>query len=219
MGGVAIGAAIAGENVGGIIGAMIPVGIGAFVHIGFWTTMVFAVLERTGSDAPMPEWDVDQLPELHTKSVVIGDVIATVVLAAVLAGSVVWDRVIGWGSDQVHVLADDLWPVAATALFLGLALTIVVALLALRAGRWTLPLAVANAAIALIFLVGSLMLIWQNQMLDPEFTALWADLPAGVDTGVNVLLSLVFAGSLIASIPDPFVKAIRAARTTTPSQP
>lgn len=212
MVGVAIGTAVSGGDVGDVIGSMVAVGISTVVHIGFWTTLVFVILERTNSDTTLTKWDLDQLPAVQTKKVAIGDLVATIVLAVILAGSVIWDHFIGWGSDQVHVLSDSLWPGIAIGLFVCLALTIAIALGVLRAGRWTILLASLNAIIALVILVASFILIWQNDLLHPDLTALWADAGDGVRTGINVALTIVFGASVISSIPEPFVKAVRARR-------
>lgn len=212
MAGVAIGTAISGGNVGAVIGAMVAVGISVVVHIGFWTTLVFVILERTNSDTPLPKWDLDQLPVVQTKKVAVGDLIATIVLAVILAGSFTWDHFVGWGSDEIHVFSDALWPAAAVGLFVCLALTIVIALIVLRTGRWTILLASLNAVIALVILVASFALIWQNSMLHPDLTTLWAGSGDEVQTGVNVALSIVFGASVISSIPEPFAKAVRARR-------
>ena len=49
---------------GDVIGSAIAVAISIAVHLGFWTTLVFAVLERSpgkGADADLA-WTPDMLP-------------------------------------------------------------------------------------------------------------------------------------------------------------
>lgn len=212
MVGAAIGTAISGGDIGAVIGAMVAAGISTVVHIGFWTTLIFVILERTNSETTLPDWNVDQLPVVQTKKAVVGDVIATIVLALILAGSVLWDHFVGWGQDQVHVLSDVLWPGVAVGFFVCLALTVVIALIVLRVGRWTILLASLNTVIALVILVASFVLIWNNDMLHSDLTTLWAGASDAVTTGINVALTLVFAASVISAIPDPFMKAVRARR-------
>src|SRR5699024_7039587 len=60
--GVALAQLIAQEPIGAVIGESIAAGISAVVHVFFWVTLVFAILERSGADAGA-RWDVDQLPE------------------------------------------------------------------------------------------------------------------------------------------------------------
>ena len=59
--GVGLSQALIGADVGTIIGQAIGVAISAAVHVTFWTTLVFVILERTGTDTG-ERWSVDDLP-------------------------------------------------------------------------------------------------------------------------------------------------------------
>src|SRR5690606_27193174 len=100
-GGVAIAFAIRGDSVGEIIGGVIGVTISAGVHIAFWTTLAFAILDRTtsrqerspggisdkdlvGLEEIADPWTLDSLPSIEDSSVQLsrGETIASVVLGA-----------------------------------------------------------------------------------------------------------------------------------------
>ena len=46
--GVALGQTLAGASIGEVIGSTVAGVIGVIVHLCFWMTLVFAILERTG---------------------------------------------------------------------------------------------------------------------------------------------------------------------------
>ena len=98
MVGVAIATLLQGGGVGEVIGALVPVVLQSVVQIAFWTTLVFFVLERTGSTGEtITDWSPDHLPASETRGVAISDFVATVVMSVLLGGAVVWDRFFGWG--------------------------------------------------------------------------------------------------------------------------
>lgn len=202
--------AIGGGGIGDVIGAMIPAIIISTVNVGFWTTLVFAALERTGSTGEtVLDWSPDKLPHRIIPIARIADLIATIVVFAILIGAVVWDRTVGWGQDQVHLLAPGLWPVTMIVWFALLALVIVVEVLVVVRGRWTLPLALISTALSAVALIGAIWLIWQNRVLDPGLMARMAE--ASTPTTdvlqiVNIVLTVVVGGILIGTAFDVFRK-------------
>jgi hypothetical protein len=53
---------IAGTGGGAIVGGTVLVLLTVTVYLGFWTTAVFAVLDRVGGGRPLAGWTPDQLP-------------------------------------------------------------------------------------------------------------------------------------------------------------
>lgn len=83
---------VAGIQFGGVIGTTVGVLIGVAAHIGFWTTLVFFIIERTHSGKKEIQeaigiWTPDMLPELPAKhQIPISEGITDLVTYAFLAG-------------------------------------------------------------------------------------------------------------------------------------
>jgi hypothetical protein len=123
--GVLIALLIADTSIAETIGTLWTVAIGTFVHVGFWTTLVFFILERTGTDTGV-RWTLDALPELQETGGERGKLVASLVFLGIAATAVLWDRTIGFvfvakdgvdigvgvGSQTVAMpaLNPDLWP-------------------------------------------------------------------------------------------------------------
>ena len=202
--------AIGGGDVGAVIGAMIPAIITSGLHVTFWTTLAFVILERTGSTGDtVLEWNPEKLPRRVIPLARISDLIGVVVMTVILIGSVIWDRAIGWGDEHVHVLSPTLWPWVMTAWFALLAVGLVVEAVAAARGRWSVPLAALSIAAALVAMIGAIMLIWRNAVLDPQ---LMAQLQAASGPGrdvvqiVNITLTAVLGGILIGMVFDAYRK-------------
>lgn len=202
LGGVLIGDAARGANVGAILGSAISVLIQSVVHVGFWTTLVFVILERTGSSGDtVLEWSPDQLPQAtSTSSPRFGDAIATGVLFVLLTGSVVWDRVVGWGGEHVHLLSSGLWPWTIAIGFALLAVGVLIEVIAGVRGRMSAMLSRVGVLASLVASIGAIVLIWQGAVLDPDLMARMraASTPTtDVVQIVNIVLTVVVVGTLV----------------------
>ena len=107
----ALGQTIAGAPVGEIIASAIVATGGTIIHICFWTTLVFVVLERTGSSTSIDKGDVDQLPELTENGPGRNELIGSLVFLGLAVGALVWDRLRGFiPAETLPILNPDLWP-------------------------------------------------------------------------------------------------------------
>ncbi|WP_091230553.1 permease prefix domain 1-containing protein [Microbacterium sp. 3J1] len=217
MGGVAVAQAIDRAPIGSIIGAAVAVGISVIVHVCFWVTLVFFILERTGADTGV-KWDVDQLPEPTQNGAGRADAIASLVFLILGVGAIFWDAFIGFfptDGAPIAVLNPGLWPWGIT-FFIGLIVAealLAVAVYARR--RWTVGAAIVNTVLAVIFAIWSLTLLLQGQLLNPEFLS-----HVFTDTGVTEetmrILTVITAFGLIAfpiwDIVDGWIKTARARR-------
>jgi hypothetical protein len=188
------------EGIGPVAASTAGVAMTTALHVAFWTTLAFAVVERSG--ASLGPWDPEALPDLdESRTVTRADTVASVVLSVLVAAAIVWQQtsspVEGAGGDAVPVLDPALWSGWIPALLVVLALDVVVALAVFRAGRWTRRLAVTQAVLDLAFALPLLVLLQRDQLFDPRFLdALvaggWAeasrDLTATMTAGVLVVL-------------------------------
>ena len=217
LGGVALAQFIAGAGIGTVIGTSIATTISAIVHVGFWTTLVFVILERTGASTGAA-WTVDQLPEPQPTGAGRVDLIASLVVTGLLAASLVWDRFVGWvrvDGEPVPLLGPGLWPLAITGIYAILAGWIVVAIWVFVRGRWTVPTAILSTALAVALMSLTLSLLGRGELVNPAFIDV-VFTANGVEEGTRRILGIITAFALVAfpawSIADAWIKTARDAK-------
>ena len=213
--GVALGQTLAGAGFGAIVGSVVSVVIAVIVHVGFWVTLVFVILERTGHETMDPSpWTPEKLPEPKASGATFADMVVGLVFLALGVGAVLWDHFVGWpvGDGRTMSLLDPaLWPWWITGLFVVMALAAVLAVAVHAAGRWTAGLAVVNAVLNVAVAVPTLWLLWQGRLLNPAFFPAVATEDGGEVTVIlNILVGFAVAGVAIWSSIDAFLKAHRA---------
>jgi hypothetical protein len=228
LGVVALGQTISGAAVGEIISSSILAAGGVVIQLCFWTTLVFVVLERAGTDTG-ETWNVDKLPEPMENSGGRSELIAALVFLGIAVGALLWDRFRGFvivDGEALPILDPQLWPWGISALFALIALEAVFAIVVFMRGRWSVGLAVANTVLALIFLAWALTLLLRGGLVNPDFlshlTAVGGegfaagDAKAADEGGIfrilAVLLGFAIALGVGWDIVDGWVKAARARR-------
>ncbi|MFW5473429.1 permease prefix domain 1-containing protein [Knoellia sp. CPCC 206450] len=130
------------------------------VHLAFWVTLTFAVIEWTRPEAerdrPLNAWTPDQLTaDVPWRTVKPGETIFEVGFAVALAALVTW-QLGGVGDNGIQVLNPDMHPVWKVLLIGWFLVDVAVALLVWRVGRWTPSFAalnvVTNAGAAILVL-------------------------------------------------------------------
>jgi hypothetical protein len=215
FGGVAIAQALDGATIGGIIGEAIAVTLSVIVHIAFWTTLVFCVLERTGADTGT-KWSVDQLPEESHPGTGRADLIASLVMLAIFAGVLLWDQFRGFvptSDAPLPMLNPGLWPWGIGAVVLLLAAEAAVAIAVYARGRWTAGLAWINTVLAVVFVSLALTALGRGVLFNPEFVqVVFSDNGVDADalTVLAVLTGVGIAAVGIGDAVDGWRKARRA---------
>ena len=206
-----ISGAEAGEMIGTTIGTAISVG----VHLCFWVTLVFAVLERSPSTSvPLTTWTPEQLPQPRddAKAGRLGDLIASVVFLVLFAIAIVWQQSgaiwINGERQPIPVLDPALWSFWIPW-FLGLIVLEIAFAIVIYLRGWTWVMAGLNVLLNVAFAVPALWLFLSGQLFAPEFVEAigW---PWGEASGVTVAV-FVFAviGVTLWDIVDGFLKAAR----------
>lgn len=169
--GMALGQAIAGAPFDTLIGESLGVGISAGVHVAFWLTVVFVILERSGAETGA-DWDPDQLPELQSRGSGRADAIASVALTALFAAAILWDQlrgVVRIDGEPLTLLNPGLWPGWILVLLALLAAEVALSVTVLVRRRWTGALATLNTALAVLFMSWTLTLVGRAELVNPDF--------------------------------------------------
>ncbi|MFI8777117.1 permease prefix domain 1-containing protein [Brachybacterium paraconglomeratum] len=212
--GVGLSQALIGADTGTIIGQAISTALTAAVHVAFWTTLVFVILERTGADTA-ETWSVEDLPEPKETGTGRADLIASLVFLGLVLAALGWDRLIGLvriEDDWLPVLHPGLWPLW-TLLLVAIVLAEMVHAIVLHArGRWSTGLAVANTVLALLFAGWALALFANDLLLSPELLQLAR--PVGdIDAQSTHTLGVILVVSILAvaawDVADGWLKTLR----------
>lgn len=151
------------------------------VHVAFWTTVAFAFVDRTRSEAdrdkPLNPWSTDQLPTegpwRQVKAVDFGFSVFFILLVIAL---VVW-QFSGVSADGpgIQVLDPALW-IGWKILIVGfLAIDLVLQFAVWHAGRWTATLAAVNVLSNAGAVAVGLWLVQQEQLVVPDLPQRLAD--------------------------------------------
>lgn len=185
------------------------------VHVGFWTGLTFALVERSRPERdrgrPLSRWDPSQLTaDIPWRDYPTPQMVSQVLFTGAVAAVMIW-QFAGVGQHGLQVLNPSLalvWEVVVVGLIL---VEVVLALLAWRTGRWT-PTLAALAVVANV--AGAVVTLW---LLDRGL--LLADLSAslgekfGWSLDQSVATTVVGAGVLIVTVWDATDAVLRARRS------
>ena len=219
--GVALGQTLSGAEFGEIIGSVVSVVLSVIVHIGFWTTLVFFIVERSTHSADIglvSRWTPDDLPEPRERGTGLSDLVASLVFLAIAAGAILWDHFVGFvytpETGWMSFLAPSLWPWWIGGLFAVMVLEALLAISVYAKGRWDIGSATVNLFLNLTVAGGTLWLLSQQQLVNPEFFD--AVIPSDSAGTVTTVVTTGFAFGVVAIAAwdsiDSFLKAARARR-------
>lgn len=214
---ILLGQLLSRNDFWGSFGSTIAATITVAAHLGFWATLVFALIERS-PDYKATTWSLDTLPQVPSKGAIkLSDTVAAAVWIAIVIGGLVWAQFFSVFREEAgHVVPvfDPSLGWGGFAFFTALALVELGFRLALyRAGRWTIALAAINTLRDLAFAVPFITLLMSARLLNPEFLER-ADI-VGVfgpsDAGTITMLVIVLV-AVSASITAGWNQAIKARR-------
>jgi hypothetical protein len=216
--GLVLAQTLAGASFGEIVGSVSSVVLNLVVHLAFWTTLVFFIVERTSrgaTDGLTAAWTLDDLPEPRDRGAAVSDLVFSLVFLALAAAALLWDHFVGFAysaeTGWVSFLAPELWPWWIGALLVILALEALLAVSVYAKGRWDAGSATVNLFLNLTVAGGALWLLSQERLVNPEF---FAAIPAAAAGDVLGVVSTVFAFVIIGiagwDSVDGFLKARRA---------
>lgn len=215
-GGIILAKLLEGAPAGEIALEAFTVLFAVTVHLCFWVTLVFALLERFAPETELAEpWNLDELPEAepHRASlgwaVVSGAVWLVVVTAAVIAQHVL-QPVVTTAGDRAPVLDPALWSWWLPYFFIVWVGEVALAYVAYRRQRWGIAEAAVNIVLAAAFAIPFIVLVAREQLASPELMTLIVELTDASIPGI--LASLLIAVAIVASLWDAIEGVVRAAR-------
>ncbi|MCM4079228.1 permease prefix domain 1-containing protein [Paractinoplanes hotanensis] len=186
-------------TVGSVIAAIVTTAITVSVHMAFWTTGVFAVIERTGlGQADLKRaWTLDDLPKYEPGALSRIDFGATLVWPVLVIAALVLQQ---FTFTDEPLLDPANWSFWWPTLIVLIALKCVWAVWVYRLGRWTRPAAVANAALSVVTAALMIYLLTADRFFNPAFTGFdgadvdlegWVSLATIVAVALGALYDIV----------------------------
>lgn len=146
------------------------------LHVAFWTTLVFAVLERMpGARTPLTgPWTPDRLPEPRERRPRFGELIAEAVWAVIVVVALAlapnWSPRRDAEGNPINVLDPWLWDSGIVYGIMGLILAALVAPIAsYYLGRWTPTRAIVGVLLEIAMPVVMIWLAANDRILNPAF--------------------------------------------------
>lgn len=138
------------------------------IHIVFWTTLVFAYVDRNDLDIPELKekpWTPDQLPkEFAKRQVSIVDAVAEVIGSLFTIGLIVY-------SFAVPVFNQSLWlPLGITIIVVAF-IELVHQLFILKVGNWTMPLWISGITLNILMLLLAIIFVSIPDLISPILIA------------------------------------------------
>ena len=212
---IALARVLSGGTVGDVMASIVSGALSVGIHVAFWTTLVFVILERTsrGKSGPLAPWSLDRLPD-PVRRASLPDLVASLVFLAIVVLAIVWDRLIGvaWIDDDVMPLLDQaLWPWWITGLFVLIIAEAALAITVYRSGGYTVALAVINAVISATVAIPAIVLLADGRLVSPELMERLFGLVGDDVTRILTVTGCFGIGAIAAwDAIDGFVKALRA---------
>lgn len=208
---------LAGGDLGDILGEAIVATITAALHVCFWVTLVFAILERSDTDTGI-DWNVDQLPEPREADSGRPDLIATLIFLGLMLVALVWDQVSGllrFDGQPVPILNPELWPWTMLGLVALIVLEIGFAIALYIQRRWNVTLAVLNTVLAVLVLTWVITLLARGTLFSAAFVDLWLGNNVTGDTLSTLAVIIGFGAGVVAvwDIIDGWIKTPRDTRS------
>jgi hypothetical protein len=170
--GIVLAQLFTSADIGEVIGSAVATVLAVAVHLGFWTTLVFAVVERTQGAMPLTPWTPELLPPLPEigRTSRRSELIASLAFLALFAVALVWQQFgVPWvdSLDSIPLIDPALWSFWIPY-FLVLILLEALFAVAIYVWGWNWWLAAANLVLNVAFTVPAVWLFLTGQLFNPE---------------------------------------------------
>lgn len=210
---------LSGRTVGEAIVSALSSGFTVGVMIAFWVTLVFAVIERTGSVSSVPElaWSLDKLPDVpSTQRLGAGELVASMVANVLVATFLVWQQAappIQVDGVTQPIIDPALWAFWIPYFLLVTLGEIAFTIAVYRRGAWTYGSAIINAALGAAFAIPALWLLQNGLLFNPAVIAEIDAVTGGGWLGPTVVIIAITIVVIVAwDAVEVFWKAYRNTR-------
>lgn len=215
-GGVVLGGLLNGSPLPGLMAAAVSAGLTTLIHMVFWTTLLFVVIERSAKRGPRTvSWRPADLPDLPAgrREDIWTTAFTVVALIAVIA-TIYWQQYASPFRDAagtvIPMLNPALWSFWLPFFIAVLVAEVVFAIVLYRRGGWTMAFALVNVALNVLGTVPAVVLLRTGRLFNP---AVLKEVPldAHLVGMLTTLLTFAVVGIALVDVIVGFVKARRAA--------
>jgi hypothetical protein len=154
-------------DVGKVIGAAIGTALTVGVHMVFWSTLVFYIVDRAGaSSALRTTWSLKDLPRYEANGMTVAQMAPVVAWSAMLIAGLVLQQ---FTFTSVPLLDPANWTFWWPFLVVALTLRGAYAIWVWRLGVWNRTVTVVNAVVSLLTTVPLIWLLARDQFFNPDF--------------------------------------------------
>lgn len=165
--------ALTGAHIGEVIGDTVVTLLGTTMHLVFWTTFVFWIVERAGGTWRGMGWTLAQLPDIDDgKHVSRSEAITGIAFSVVAAVALIWQQNFSYFSVEgrpLPVLQEQNWSFWWPYLIAVLVLDALVLVAVYRRRRWTYGMVAVKAVTNLAFAVPALWLLLTDRAFTPAY--------------------------------------------------
>jgi hypothetical protein len=156
-----------GSTFGEVIGTAVTTTLTVGVQMLFWTTLIFAIIERTGAakDKLRVPWSVRDLPRYEPSRMPLAQLAMSLVWPVLLIAALVWQQF----TLGVPVLDPANWSFWWPYFIVVLVLQCAYHVWVWRLGTWNRTVAVVNAVLQLAGAVPLVWLLATDRFFNPEF--------------------------------------------------
>jgi len=201
-----------GKSFGDMIGTAVTTTLTVGVNMAFWTTLIFAIVERNG-DAKRRltlRWSVDDLPKYQPGRVPLTQVATGLVWPVLLIAALVLQQ---FSFSDVPVLDPANWSFWWPYFIVVLALQAGYQVWLWRLGTWNRTVTVVNAVLQLAWAVPLIWLLNTDRFFNPEFhNFAQAGTASDVKHWLTVLITLIVVVGTVKDIYDTAKRGERARR-------
>lgn len=169
----AVAGAIDADPIGTIIGTAVLAAFQTAIQVAFWTTLVFALIDRFDTEHTVDEsWTIDSLPELDAPSQTsrIVELALTLLFLGFVIALFFWQRSGAYwtGTDSIPILHESLWDFWIPFWIGCLVVEMLMAVWIFRAGH-TIASASANTLLNIAFTGSLAWVVLTHDVLNPAF--------------------------------------------------